>query len=124
MPRVPAHQVITRNLGAAYPFIAEAGLGQRGVMIGDDLLGGSFVFDPFELYAMGAVSNPKELVRKQPIDPTHRAHRDPDPTRAACHQHSLLRSPGWSWPGQGRSCEIRSVSESMACKMRPAMMPS
>ncbi len=58
MPRVPAHQVTTRNLGAAYPFIAEAGLGQRGVVIGDDLLGGSFVFDPFELYAAGVVSNP------------------------------------------------------------------
>jgi len=39
------------HLGAAYPFIAEAGLGRRGVVIGDDLLGGSFVFDPFELYA-------------------------------------------------------------------------
>jgi hypothetical protein len=59
---VPAHQVTTRNLGAAYPFIAEAGLGQRGVMIGDDLLGGSFVFDPFELYAAGAVSNPNMVV--------------------------------------------------------------
>jgi hypothetical protein len=61
-PRVPAHQVTTRNLGAAYPFIAEAGLGQRGVVIGDDLLGGSFVFDPFELYAQGAVSNPNMVV--------------------------------------------------------------
>jgi type IV secretory pathway VirB4 component len=61
-PRVPAHQVTTRNLGAAYPFIAEAGLGQRGVFIGDDLLGGSFVFDPFELYAQGVVSNPNMVV--------------------------------------------------------------
>ena len=61
-PRVPAHQVTTRNLGAAYPFIAEAGLGQRGVVIGDDLLGGSFVFDPFELYAQGVVSNPNVVV--------------------------------------------------------------
>jgi hypothetical protein len=61
-PLVPAHQVTTRNLGAAYPFIAEAGLGQRGVVIGDDLLGGSFVFDPFELYAQGAVSNPNMVV--------------------------------------------------------------
>src|SRR6202167_6584788 len=62
MPRVPAHQITTRNLGAAYPFIAEAGLGQRGVVIGDDLLGGSFVFDPFELYAQGVVSNPNMVV--------------------------------------------------------------
>ena len=61
-PRLPAHQVTTRNLGAAYPFIAEAGLGRRGVVIGDDLLGGSFVFDPFELYAAGAVSNPNMVV--------------------------------------------------------------
>ncbi|MGP0031546.1 MAG: ATP-binding protein [Acidimicrobiales bacterium] len=61
-PRVPAHQVTTRHLGAAYPFIAEAGLGQRGTVIGDDLLGGSFVFDPFELYAQGAVSNPNMVV--------------------------------------------------------------
>ena len=28
------------------------------MVIGDDLLGGSFVFDPFELYAAGVVSNP------------------------------------------------------------------
>jgi len=62
MPRVPAHQVTTRNLGAAYPFIAEAGLGRRGVVIGDDLLGGSFVFDPFELYAAGVVSKPNMVV--------------------------------------------------------------
>jgi type IV secretory pathway VirB4 component len=61
-PRVPVHQVTTRNLGAAYPFIAEAGMGQRGVVIGDDLLGGSFVFDPFELYAQGVVSNPNMVV--------------------------------------------------------------
>ncbi len=59
---MPVHQVTTRNLGAAYPFIAEAGLGQRGVVIGDDLLGGSFVFDPFELYAAGVVSNPNMVV--------------------------------------------------------------
>jgi hypothetical protein len=59
---MPAHQVTTRNLGAAYPFIAEAGLGQRGVVVGDDLLGGSFVFDPFELYAAGVVSNPNMVV--------------------------------------------------------------
>jgi hypothetical protein len=56
--RLPAHQVTTRNLGAAYPFIAEDGLGGRGVVIGDDLLGGFFVFDPFELYAAGIVSDP------------------------------------------------------------------
>jgi hypothetical protein len=60
--RVPAHQVTTRNLGAAYPFIAEAGLGHRGVVVGDDLLGGAFIFDPFELYAQGVVSNPNMVI--------------------------------------------------------------
>ncbi|MHB8220380.1 MAG: ATP-binding protein [Acidimicrobiales bacterium] len=52
----------TRNLGAAYPLVAEAGLGHRGVLIGHDLLGGSFVYDPFELYAKGVVSNPNMIV--------------------------------------------------------------
>jgi len=61
-PRVPAHQVTTRHLGAAYPLVAEAGLGHRGVLIGHDLLGGSFVYDPFELYAQGIVSNPNMIV--------------------------------------------------------------
>ncbi len=60
--RVPAHQATTRNLGAAYPFVAEAGLGHRGTLVGDDLLGGAFMFDPFELYAQGVVSNPNMVV--------------------------------------------------------------
>ena len=32
------------------------------MVIGDDLLGGSFVFDPFTLYAQGVVSNPNMVV--------------------------------------------------------------
>ena len=59
---VPAHTVTTRHLGAAYPFVAEAGLGHRGVLIGGDLLGGAFVYDPFELYGQGVVSNPNMIV--------------------------------------------------------------
>jgi len=60
--KVPAHSVTTRNLGAAYPLVAEAGLGHRGVLVGHDLLGGSFVYDPFELYAAGVLSNPNMIV--------------------------------------------------------------
>ncbi len=60
--RTPAHQVTTRNLGAAYPLVADSGLGHRGVLIGRDLLGGSFVYDPFELYAQGHLSNPNMVV--------------------------------------------------------------
>lgn len=42
--------------------MAEAGLGPRGVVIGSDLLGGSFAYDPFELYAQSVVSSPNMVV--------------------------------------------------------------
>jgi hypothetical protein len=57
-----AHRVTTAQLGAAYPFVSEGGLGGRGVLIGRDLLGGSFTYDPFELYAKGALTNPNMVV--------------------------------------------------------------
>jgi hypothetical protein len=53
---VPAHHATTRHLGAAYPFASEAGLGGRGVLIGRDLLGSAFVYDPFELYQLGVIT--------------------------------------------------------------------
>jgi type IV secretory pathway VirB4 component len=59
---VPAHHATTRHLGAAYPFASEAGLGGRGVLIGRDLLGGAFVYDPFELYRSGLLTNPNMIV--------------------------------------------------------------
>ena len=59
---VPTHQATTRHLGAAYPFASEAGLGGRGVLIGRDLLGGAFVYDPFELYRGGLLTNPNMVV--------------------------------------------------------------
>jgi hypothetical protein len=59
---VPAHQATTRHLGAVYPFASEAGLGGRGVLIGRDLLGGAFVYDPFELYLAGVLTNPNMVV--------------------------------------------------------------
>jgi hypothetical protein len=37
--------------------VSEAGLGHEGVLIGRDLLGGSFVYDPFALYRHGVVTN-------------------------------------------------------------------
>ena len=43
------HRVTTRHLGAAYPFMAEGGLGDRGVLLGSDAFGGPFVYDPCEL---------------------------------------------------------------------------
>jgi hypothetical protein len=61
-PRVPAHVATTRHLCAAYPLVSEAGLGHEGVLIGRDLLGGSFVYDPFALYRQGVVTNPNMVV--------------------------------------------------------------
>jgi hypothetical protein len=42
--------------------VAEAGLGHDGVLIGRDVLGGSFVYDPFALYRSGVVTNPNMVV--------------------------------------------------------------
>ena len=58
----PAHQATTRHLGAAYPFAAEPGLGADGVLVGRDLLGGAFAYDPFELYGRSVLSNPNMVV--------------------------------------------------------------
>jgi hypothetical protein len=52
----------TRHLCAAYPLVTEAGLGHEGVLIGRDVLGGSFVYDPFVLYRNGMVTNPNMVV--------------------------------------------------------------
>ena len=46
----PGHRSTTAHLQAAYPFVAEGGLGGRGVYIGRDVYGGSFCYDPWELY--------------------------------------------------------------------------
>jgi type IV secretory pathway VirB4 component len=46
----PGHRATTAHIQAAYPFIAEGGLGGRGVYIGRDVYGGSFCYDPWELY--------------------------------------------------------------------------
>ena len=61
-PGLPAHVATTRHLCAAYPLVAESGLGHRGVLIGRDVLGGSFVYDPFALYRAGVVTNPNMVV--------------------------------------------------------------
>ncbi len=61
-PRVPAHVATTRHLCAAYPLVSEAGLGHEGVLVGRDVLGGSFVYDPFALYRQAVVTNPNMVV--------------------------------------------------------------
>lgn len=57
-----AHEATTRHLGAAYPFATEPGLGGTGVLVGRDLLGGAFTYDPFALYESGLLTNPNMVV--------------------------------------------------------------
>ncbi|WP_435891233.1 ATP-binding protein [Microbacterium profundi] len=57
--RLPRHQDTSATLAGAYPFVAEGGLGSDGVFVGQDLYsGGSFVYDPWVLYARGMITAP------------------------------------------------------------------
>lgn len=61
--RLPRHQDTSAMLAGAYPFLAEGGLGSQGVFIGQDLYsGGSFVYDPWVLYANGIITAPNIVV--------------------------------------------------------------
>jgi hypothetical protein len=61
--RLPPHRATTAVLAYAYPFLAEAGLGSAGVLIGRDTYSsGSFVYDPWMLYRDGAITNPNVLL--------------------------------------------------------------
>ena len=60
-----AHRATTAQIQALYPFVAEAGLGGRGVYIGRDLFGGSFCYDPWELYRRGVLTSPNIVVLGQ-----------------------------------------------------------
>lgn len=60
--RLPFHVATTAQLGAAYPFAASRPLPARGVLVGRDLAGGPFCYDPFELYEKGLVTDPNMVV--------------------------------------------------------------
>ncbi|MGH2864294.1 MAG: hypothetical protein ACRDJX_03485 [Solirubrobacteraceae bacterium] len=60
------HQVSTAHFQAAYPAVAEAGLGAQGVYIGSDLHGGSFVYDPWLLYQRGVLGVANTIVLGMP----------------------------------------------------------
>lgn len=61
--RLPKHQDTSATLAGQYPFLAEAGLGSQGVFVGQDLFsGGSFVYDPWELYRRGAITAPNVVL--------------------------------------------------------------
>ncbi len=60
---LPRHQDTSATLSGAYPFIAEGGLGSSGVFVGQDLYsGGSFVYDPWVLYANGVITAPNVVL--------------------------------------------------------------
>ena len=63
--KLPADESTTAQLGVAYPFAASARLPAAHVLVGQDLVGGPFAHDPFELYAAGAVTNPNITVLGQ-----------------------------------------------------------
>ena len=65
MRGLPGHRATTAHVQVAYPVVAEAGLGGRGVYIGQNLLGGAFVYDPFELYEQGLLTSPNMVVAGQ-----------------------------------------------------------
>jgi hypothetical protein len=60
-----AHRTTTAQLQAVYPFVAGSDLGCTGPWIGRDLLGGSFCFDPWDLYRRGVLTNPNVIVLGQ-----------------------------------------------------------
>ena len=60
-----AHRATTAHLQAVYPFVADAGPGRFGPLLGRDLMGGGFYFDPWELYRNGRITNPNVLVLGQ-----------------------------------------------------------
>lgn len=61
--KVSPHRATTAVLSRAYPFMAEEGLGTRGMLIGEDSYStAAFVYDPWELYEQGTITNPNVLL--------------------------------------------------------------
>lgn len=61
--RLQPHRATSGSLSVVYPFIAEGGLGARGMYVGQDLMsGGSFCYDPWELYRSRVITNPNVLL--------------------------------------------------------------
>jgi hypothetical protein len=61
--KLEPHQATSDVVAGAYPFLAESGLGSRGVLIGQDAWSGAgFVYDPWVLYQSGILTNPNCLL--------------------------------------------------------------
>ncbi len=61
--KIPSHRATSEVLSYAYPFLAEAGLGSDGILIGQDAWSNSsFCFDRWELYRRKVLTNPNVAV--------------------------------------------------------------
>jgi hypothetical protein len=61
--KVEPHRATTDTLSVAYPFLAEAGLGSEGMLIGHDSWSGAeFCFDVWNLYRRQIVTNPNMVL--------------------------------------------------------------
>ena len=58
----PGHSATTAHCQAAYPFIAEGGLGVPGTYIGRDAYGGAWLYDPWRLYGAGLLADQNMIV--------------------------------------------------------------
>lgn len=60
---LPPHRATTDVLQAIYPWMADAGVGSLGPLVGHNLLGGgTWCYDPWEYYDAGLVTNPNLMV--------------------------------------------------------------
>ncbi len=57
-----AWRVSSAHLQAVYPAMASPGLGTEGILVGRDLYGSAFVFDPWVLYGRQQVANANILI--------------------------------------------------------------
>jgi hypothetical protein len=62
----PGHLATTAHIQAAYPFVAQAGLGTSGVLIGRDVYGGPFAIDPWLMYERKLLHDPNMLIVGRP----------------------------------------------------------
>ncbi|MCU4186948.1 hypothetical protein K6U06_21460 [Acidiferrimicrobium sp. IK] len=58
----PAHRATSAHLQAAYPFVTGTERVGSGPVVGRDLLGAAFCFDPWERYGAGELTGPNMLV--------------------------------------------------------------
>jgi hypothetical protein len=65
--RLGRQQMTTAQCCSLYPFQADSGLGPRGILMGTTWPSGAlYYYDPFALYADGALDNPNVMVFGEP----------------------------------------------------------